>query len=93
MTAHPANRLFHALKSLEPEFTRKLSFDEQNALHAADPEKYWRYTDWLFAQSLPAARRWAKRERGGPNLDAQIDRNEAHREGWGWSEDYKQGSS
>ena len=44
------------------EFARKLSFDEQNALHAADPDKYWRYVDWLFALNAPATKRWGLRE-------------------------------
>lgn len=44
------------------EFARKLSFDEQIALHAADPAKYGRYLDWLFALNAPATKRWALRE-------------------------------
>jgi hypothetical protein len=50
---------------LEPEpgeFSRKLSFDEQAALHAADPAKYGRYLDWLFALNAPATKRWGLRE-------------------------------
>src|SRR3954471_106867 len=39
----------HLTLQPEPgEFSRKLSFDEQTALHAADPAKYNRYLDWLF---------------------------------------------
>jgi len=44
------------------EFTRKLSFDEQTALHAVDPAKYRRYLDWLFALNAPTTRRWGLRE-------------------------------
>jgi hypothetical protein len=44
------------------EFCRKLSFEEQTALHAADPDKYGRYLDWLFALNAPATRRWGLRE-------------------------------
>lgn len=48
--------------STPTEFTRKLTFDEQNALHAADPNKYWRYVDWLFALGAPVTKRWGLRE-------------------------------
>lgn len=44
------------------EFARKLSFDEQTALHAADPARYGRYLDWLFALNAPTTRRWSLRE-------------------------------
>ena len=44
------------------EFTRKLTFDAQNALHADDPDKYWRYIDWLFALNAPVTKRWGLRE-------------------------------
>jgi hypothetical protein len=44
------------------EFTRKLSFNEQTALHTADPAKYGRYLDWLFALNAPATKRWTLRE-------------------------------
>ncbi len=44
------------------EFTHKLSFREQTALHAADPAKYGRYLDWLFALNTPATSRWGLRE-------------------------------
>jgi hypothetical protein len=44
------------------EFTRKLSFDEQTALHATDPAQYRRYLDWLFALNAPATKRWGLRE-------------------------------
>ena len=44
------------------EFTRKLDFKEQTALHAADPAKYGRYLDWLFELNAPATRRWGLRE-------------------------------
>jgi hypothetical protein len=44
------------------EFTRKLSFDEQIALHATDPAQYRRYLDWLFALNAPATKRWGLRE-------------------------------
>jgi hypothetical protein len=54
--SHPAP------KSTPAEFTRKLTFDEQNALHTADPDKYWRYIDWLFAQTARVTTRWGLRE-------------------------------
>lgn len=44
------------------EFTCKLSFDEQTALHAADPIKYGRYLDWLFALNASTTKRWGLRE-------------------------------
>ena len=51
-----------APSSTPAEFTHKLTFDEQNALHAADPDKYWRYVDWLFALNAPVTKRWSLRE-------------------------------
>jgi hypothetical protein len=53
----------HLTLQPEPgEFSRKLSFDEQTALHAADPAKYNRYLDWLFALNAPTTKRWGLRE-------------------------------
>jgi len=49
-------------QSAPGEFTRKLSFDEQTALHTADPVRYGRYLDWLFALNAAATKRWALRE-------------------------------
>lgn len=74
MNTHPDNRLFRAIKAMaEPEFTAKLTYAEQNAMHAADPQKYWRYTDWLFGLNAGMSNRWARRERQETtNLD--IDR-------------------
>jgi hypothetical protein len=57
---HTAHRL--VLQPEPGEFSRKLSFDEQAALHAADPAKYGRYLDWLFALNAPATKRWGLRE-------------------------------
>ena len=51
-----------ALPSKPAEFTHRLTFDEQNELHAADPDKYWRYVDWLFALNAPVTKRWGLRE-------------------------------
>jgi hypothetical protein len=48
--------------STPADFTRKLTFDEQNALHAIDPGKYWRYVDWLFVFHAPVTKRWDLRE-------------------------------
>lgn len=77
MSADPANALFRAVQRITGlEFDRKLTYVEQIALHAADPEKYGRYLDWLFDHHMPGARRWALREfAGGRDLDAERERD------------------
>jgi hypothetical protein len=73
------------------EFARKLSFDEQNALHAVDPDKYWRYVDWLFAFNAPATKHWGLREflhRRDLDREREIasgDDYEVTPEQFGWS--------
>jgi hypothetical protein len=60
--ANPPASQCPAPPSKPAEFTHKLTADEQNALHAADPDKYWRYVDWLFALNAPVTKRWGLRE-------------------------------
>jgi hypothetical protein len=77
--------------STPAEFTRKLTFDEQNALHAADPDKFWRYVDWLFALNAPVTKRWGLREflhRRDLDREREIsagDDYEVTPEQFGWS--------
>ncbi len=74
MNAHQINTVARFVQRIaEPEFTAKLSFAEQDALAAADPDKYWRYVDWLFAGNAAMSKRWERRERQEQtNMD--IDR-------------------
>ena len=77
---HPANTLFRAIKAATekpaPEFTRKLSYEEQNEMHAADPAKYLRYIDWMFAFNAPTAARRVMREMlGSRDHDAEYERD------------------
>ena len=79
MNQHPANQVFAAIKRIaEPEFTSKLSFDEQNAMAAADPAKYGRYVDWLFGVNEPLVRRRVFQERTAQrDHDAEYERDRA----------------
>ena len=61
-TSAPSANSHPSPESTPAEFTRKLTFDEQNALHTSDPDQYWRYADWLFAQTAPMTTRWGLRE-------------------------------
>lgn len=80
-----------ASTSTPAEFTRKLTFDEQNALHTADPDKYGRYVDWLFARNAPMTKRWGLREflhRRELDREREIaggDHYEVTPEQFGWS--------
>lgn len=93
MNQHPANSVFRAIKSAtEPEFTRKLTWNEQRKLSDA---AFNRYIDWLFALNSPATKRWERRERGEDNLnrDTTIDTKGEYHEGWDWGEQRKQSST
>lgn len=71
MNEHPANSVFRALKAMEPEFTRKLSYDEQRAL---SPEAFGRYCDWVFAFNAPVTQRWV-RSQTNRDFDVEYERD------------------
>lgn len=76
MNAHDNNSIFRALQAMQPEFTAKLSFAEQDALHAADPDKYWRYVDWLFGVNETVVRRRVRQEATAHrDTDAEYERD------------------
>jgi hypothetical protein len=74
-----AGRVEQAPEVVRPtaEFETRLTYAEQDALYRADPAKYWRYVDWLFALHEPATQRWARKEQHWRDFDVEYERDRA----------------